>query len=111
MRQDMTERLPGEYPPFITRPEAEEQVDKIKRYLQITEVLRDCGALTAKEAAVELQKRGYIPTSERNFTAPRLTEMTQRGIVEPVGRTTCRWTGRPVAVYALCKKEEQDERD
>ena len=89
----------------------EEQVDKIKRYLQITEVLRDCGALTAKEAAVELQKRGYIPTSERNFTAPRLTEMTQRGIVEPVGRTTCRWTGRPVAVYALCKKEEQDERD
>ena len=37
---------------------------------------------TAKEIAVELFELGIIPSSERNYTAPRLTELEKRGIVK-----------------------------
>lgn len=98
----MRERLPGEYPPFETRAEAHDTVDKQKRYRQITEVLERFPNLSAKQIAVIMCKMGMIPTTERNFTAPRLTEMTQKGMVEPVGRTKCEYTGKSVTVYALC---------
>ena len=44
--------------------------------------------------------KGYIPTSERNFTAPRLTELSKMGVVEPIGKKMCQYTGKTVAVYA-----------
>jgi hypothetical protein len=46
-------------------------------------------------------KRGYTPTAERNFTSPRLTEMSRVGIVEPVGKTKCRYSGKMVSVFKL----------
>ena len=101
----MIERRPGEYPPFDTRSEANETVDRERRYQQIIEILKQNPKLTAKQIAVIMYKKGYTPTSERNFTAPRLTEMTQKGIVEPVGKTQCNYTGRTVAVYSLCEKQ------
>lgn len=82
-----------------TRGEAQASVDKQKRYKQILEILEGGRELTAKEIAVEMQQKGYIPTSERNFTAPRLTELTHKGIIEPVGKKRCRYTGKTVAVY------------
>jgi hypothetical protein len=84
-----------------TRGESHEQVDKQKRYSQIIECLKECPKMTAKEVAVMMMQKGYIPTSERNFTAPRLTEMCQKGIVEPIGKTVCQYTGKTVAVYSL----------
>ena len=93
-------RLPGEIPTLETRHESHEKVDKRKRYQQITEILEG-KELTAKEIAVEMFRRGYIPTTERNFSAPRLTEMSEQGMVEPVGKKICQWTGKKVAVYAL----------
>lgn len=103
----MRERQPGENTPAETRAEANETVDREKRYKQIIEVLdgmkRENGreALTAKEIAVVLFQNGHIPTSERNFTSPRLTELTAKGIVEPAGKVKCRWTGRTVTAYRL----------
>ena len=93
-------RLPGEIPTLETRHESHEKVDKRKRYQQITEILEG-KELTAKEIAVEMFRRGYIPTTERNFSAPRLSEMSEQGMVEPVGKKICQWTGKKVAVYAL----------
>lgn len=87
-----------------TRGEANETVDKETRYKQILAVLQG-KELTAKEIAVEMQRRGEIPTSERNFTAPRLTELSHNGIVEPVGKKKCQYTGKTVAVYAI--REQQ----
>ena len=89
-----------------TRAEAHETIDKQKRYRQILECLYEAkrlglAGLTAKECAVMMCRKGYIPTSERNFTAPRLTEMSQEGMVEPVGKMVCEYTGKKVAVYAL----------
>lgn len=98
----MIERLPGEIPTFETRFEANESVDKQLRYKQIIEILLEYpNGLTAKEIAVEMCKRGYTPTSERNFTSPRLTEMSRVGIVEPIGKTKCRYSGKMVSVFKL----------
>lgn len=96
----MEERRLGEVVTLETRGEAHERVDKQKRYRQILEVLSERD-MTAKECAVEMERRGYIPTSERNFTAPRLTELSQKGLVEPVGKKVCAYTHKKVSVYAL----------
>ena len=94
-------RRPGTNPTFETRGESETSVNKQKRYKQILEVL-DHSEMTAKEIAVKMCELGYIPTSERNYTAPRLTELSKSGVVEPIGKTTCKWTNKSVAVYRRC---------
>ena len=99
----MIERHYGEITTFDTRSEAHEAVDKAKRYSQIIECLSETQAMTAKEIAVRMMQRGYIPTSERNFVSPRLTELGQKGVVEPIGKKKCGYTGRMVAVYSLCE--------
>ena len=95
-------RKPGEITTLDTRSEANETVDKTKRYKQIIEILKDSTVgMSAKQIAVEMCKRGYIPTTERNFAAPRLTELSQKGIVEPIGKTKCFYTGKTVSVFKL----------
>lgn len=98
----MEKRQYGEYTTLETRVDAHDSVDKQKRYKQIIEILSGKNdGLTAKEIACAMMMKGYIPTSERNFTAPRLTELSQKGVVEPIGKKVCRFTGKKVAVYAL----------
>lgn len=59
------------------------------------------GASTAKQIAVWLCMEGLIPTSERNYVSPRLTELCEKGMVEPIGKTRCVFTGKKVTVYGL----------
>lgn len=100
----MTDRRPGELTTLETRAAAEEQLNKNLRYRQILDILDDFGrGMTAKEIAAEMCARGDIPTSERNFTAPRLTELGRKGIVEPIGKKICAFTGKKVTVWGLCK--------
>jgi len=94
------ERNYGEDITRETRSESNEKVNRQVRYKQILECLQD-QPMTAKQVAVMMMNKGYIPTSERNFTAPRLTEMSESGLVEPVGKVKCEYTGRTVAVYAI----------
>ena len=101
----MIERRPGEYVPYDTRAESNETVDRQKRYEQIIECLKEKPKQTAKEIAHMMAKKGYIPTNDRNFTAPRLTELSYKGIVEAVGKKRCEWTGKTVSVYDLRKVE------
>lgn len=89
----------GKYPPIETRAEAYKQVDKEKRYKQILECLTE--PMTAKEVAVKMYKKGYIPTTERNFSAPRLTELQKDGKVEIIGKKKCQYTNKMVSVYAI----------
>lgn len=100
----MIERMIGEYVPHQTRAEANETVDRQKRYNQIIECLTEKPNQTAKEIACSMLAKGYIPYCDRNFTAPRLTELTQKGVVEPVGKKECKWTHKMVAVYNLSKE-------
>lgn len=86
---------------FETRSEANDTVDKKKRYRQILEILQGGKEMTAKEIAVEMCQRGYVPTPERNFAAPRLTELSIKGLVEPCGKQKCTYTGKTVALYKM----------
>lgn len=71
------------------------------RYQQILDRLC-CGNKTAKEIAVELYELGYIPSTERNYTAPRLTELEKDlGFIEVVGDKKCEYTGKKVAIYKI----------
>jgi hypothetical protein len=85
---------------YETRTESYEKVDKTLRYSQILECL-DGKEMTAKEIAVEMYKKGYIPSDERNFTGPRLTELSIKGIVEPIRKQKCEYTGKTVSVYRI----------
>lgn len=98
----MEKRQYGEYTTLETRADSHDAVDKQKRYKQIIEILIEKkDGLTAKEIACAMMMKGYIPTSERNYSAPRLTELSQKGVVEPIGKKVCMFTGKKVAVYAL----------
>lgn len=74
----------------------ENEIDKI-RYEQILDRLDN--PKTAKEIAVELYELGITTTADRNTVAPRLTELTKMGIVKPIDKKKCKWTGKKVAVY------------
>lgn len=69
----------------ITRQLSFEDIKPKKkiRYMQILERLL-YGNKTAKEIAVELFDLEFIPSTERNYTAPRLTELEKMGYVEKV---------------------------
>ena len=98
----MEYRRPGTNPTLETRAEAHESVDKKKRYAEIVEIMTDNKEpMTAKEISVEMHKRGYTPTSERNFSSPRITELLKNGVLDVVGKKRCKFTGKTVSVYSL----------
>src|SRR5574344_300674 len=71
-----------------------------KRQVRYEEILdRLDKPKTAKEIAVELYDLGIIPSTERNYTAPRLTELEKRGIVRVIGKRKCKQTGKMVSIY------------
>lgn len=77
--------------------------DKTKiRYIQILNRLNE--PKTAKELAVELFELGFISSTERNYTAPRLTELQQMGYVRAIEKKKCSYTGKMVAVYERTQK-------
>ena len=70
------------------------------RYEQILDRLLT-GVKTAKEIAVELYELGLIPSTERNYTSPRLTELEKMGLVHVINKKKCDYTGKTVAVYQI----------
>lgn len=72
------------------------------RYMQILERLDK--PKTAKEIAVELFDLELIPGTERNFTAPRLTELEKMGYVKVINKKKCQYTGKIVAIYERTQK-------
>lgn len=98
----MIKRRPGEMTTLETRHEAHEQVDKKRRYAEIVEILQENKRpMTAKEISVEMYHKGYTPTSERNFSSPRITELLKNGVLDVVGKKRCKFTGKTVSVYEL----------
>ena len=79
------------------------QDKKKRRYEQILHRLQD-REMTAKEIAIEMFELGMIASTERNYTAPRLTELESIGLVEVVGKKKCDYTGKKVAIYRLTQR-------
>lgn len=100
----------GENPLLETKVESEILVDKKKRYIQIIEILQASdNPMSAKEIAVEMKERGYIPSTERNFSAPRITEMLNKGVLDCVGKKVCKYTGKTVGVFKIRENLERKE--
>ncbi len=92
------------------RKGSNETVDKARRYSQIREILKANGRMTAKEIAVEMYKLKYTDSTERNWSAPRLTELKNRyHLVKVVGKKKCKWSGKTVSVYELVDDKEKWE--
>lgn len=73
------------------------------RYEQILDRMQT-GPKTAKEVAIELFDLGLIPSTERNYTAPRLTELEKMGLVKVIDKKKCQYSGKTVAVYEITTK-------
>lgn len=88
--------------PKDTRRESYDKVLPTVRQRQtlILALLQERGPMTAQEVADELHRRGHTPSGERNFAAPRLTELKEAGSVEATGKKICGRTGRNVTVWA-----------
>lgn len=98
----MTRRRLGEYTTLEARAESNETVNKNKRYSQILCIMKEYGkGMTAKEISVSMFNLGFTPDRDRNHVSPRLTELMEKGIVEPIGKTTCQYTGKTVTVFRL----------
>lgn len=93
----MEERFWGTNPSMETRHDSNERIDKKVRQNQVLSVLTH--PMTAKECAVEMYVHGFTRNDDRNNAAPRLTEMTEDGRVEIIGKTRCRYSGKTVTVY------------
>lgn len=91
---------------FSTRQLSFEDI-KEKRQRRYDEILDrlETGNKTAKEIAIELYEMKLIPSPERNYTAPRLTELEKMGKVKVVDKKKCQWTGKTVAVYEIDQEE------
>lgn len=85
------------------------QDKKEKRKKQILSILSvDFREMTAKEVAVEMFELGWTPSNERNFSAPRLTDLEGEGKVKVIGKKKCDYTGKTVAIYKITQKGYED---
>lgn len=102
----MNPRIPGTNPLAETRAKANEKVSRNTRYMQIIEILEESKhPLSAKEISVEMYRRGYANTTERNLSHPRIHELLEKGILEVAGDKVCQFTGHSVGVFELRQKE------
>ncbi len=88
-----------------TRAESLNELDKTKRYEEIRYALKnEANGLTARELAKKLG------SEERNYVAPRLTELTRKNEVEVISKRYDKKTKRNVAVYALNDKKYYEQK-
>lgn len=84
-----------------TRRESYENIlpQSAARCRLILEILGD-REMTASEITEELLRRGAVTYYNRNFAAPRLTELRKMGVIETVGRRKATRSDQHEAVWA-----------
>lgn len=87
----------------ITKETREDSYEQIlsKRTIRANVILELLGdrEMTVSEIVKELLDEGVIKYYDRNFVAPRLTELKEAGLVEVVGKRTCIMSGKNVAIW------------
>lgn len=88
-----------------TRAESLNELDKTKRYEEIRYALKnEINGLTARELAKKLG------SEERNYVAPRLTELIRKNEIKVISKRYDKKTKRNVAVYALNDKKYYEQK-
>lgn len=89
--------------------EANEKVDRKRRYRQILSVMEEINEpMTAKQIALCMYNRGMSYTDDRNISSPRLTELENENKVEVVGKTKCEHSGKTVSLYKICENRKEE---
>lgn len=105
----MEKRELGKNVTLENRALSHERVNKDIRKQQILKVLEDAHTgMTVREIAYELFVRNIVDFFERNNVAPRITELCQEGILEPIGTDIDQWTGRDVTVFYFTKEVKEN---
>lgn len=85
-----------------TRWDSYEKLNKKRLYELILQTLRDVpNGLTAREVAIILYNQGHLISNERQATAPRMTELVDKGEIVVIGKREDVVTGKNVAIYSL----------
>ncbi|MCR4362004.1 hypothetical protein NUG13_11765 [Bacillus subtilis] len=90
---------------LIPRETRKESYDRVKESLAerqqvVFEALLNFeNGATAKELANYLYAQSLVPSPERNSVHPRLNELVSKGLIKVIGKKTCQFTNRKVAVY------------
>lgn len=102
----MIARNYGESTTLECRHDSHERVDAKKRQKEILSILKETNEpLTAMEIAEKLYLKKLVKRVDRNYASPRLTELSVKGEVEPVGKKVCKYTGRMVTAYQIRENE------
>lgn len=96
----MEVRRYGTNPMKENQLEANESIDRQKRYRQILEVLEG-KEMTFRDIAYAMYEKGYTPSPETTFSQPRVTELVQQGKIEPLGKVVSNFTGKKVSVFGV----------
>lgn len=106
---NIKDRRPGERITFTTRRISNEVANKRGMYSKILEVLESTEEpLSAKDIAIQLFQKRLLPTDSRQEVAPRLTEMSTKGWIEPTGaKQRDQYSGILVTVYKLRKAPQE----
>lgn len=93
----------------ITKQTRRQSYDGIRtrqrRALQlILETLGNRSMTRWKKSADELVAAGHLKYYDRNFVAPRLTELKGAGVLEVVGKKPSKRTGKNTAVWAAVRR-------
>lgn len=105
----MKEHRSGERITITTRAISNSMIDRKKGYEKIIKVLEESDkALSVKEIAIKLFKKGLIPTDGRFEIAPRISEMFHKKWIKATGiKEQDEYTGRPVSCYELAMSPEE----
>lgn len=76
---------------------------KTERQKLILDILGD-RQMTVSEVVKAMLDSGVISYYDRNFVAPRLTELKEAGKVKVVGKRTCIMSGKMIAVWERVDK-------
>lgn len=96
----MEVRRYGTNPMKENQLEANESIDRNKRYMQILEILEG-KEMTFRDIAYAMYEKGYTPSPETTFSQPRVTELVRMGKIEPLGKVVSNFTGKKVSVFGV----------
>lgn len=85
----------------ITKQTQRESHEKVDKQVIRNNILNELsyGNMTAREIAVVMHRHGLVTEPTRQQVQPRLTELTQEGLVEVIGKRYDSRTNRHVALY------------
>lgn len=89
---------------MITKETRAESNLKVKRKIRYSQIINELEKVYPKGLSVR-ELMNNLNFNERNYIAPRCTELKDKGKIEEIGKTYDYITNREITVYRLVKEE------